>query len=195
MKVSRKFVKWFLMIFLVVIVGNIITPFFKVWNIYYLLTLCFFLIFLSFLICRKKDNQTINSIKFSILRFPAFVIIFLFKNIFQTLLVTYLVLLLIQQIWTSTIFSNLNLNYLLVLVIISGILDVFLGHKEQEHQEYKKPNWGDYSFTGLLGIVGFFIIKYKTIQLGWLSWVISIIAGMLIILLSLLVLEDDEQKE
>jgi len=46
-----------------------------------------------------------------------------------------------------------------------------------------------------LGILGFAIIKYKTADLGWLSWMISIIAGILIILLSILVLDEDEEEE
>lgn len=50
----------------------------------------------------------------------------------------------------------------------------------------------DYVFVVVLGIAGFAIIKFKTVELGWLSWVISIIEGILIILLSLLVLEEDD---
>ena len=112
------------------------------------------------------------------------------SHIFQTLLITYLILLLVEQIWTSSVSTYLNINYLLIVVIIVGILDVFSEHKKQE---YKIPNWKDYSFIGILGILGFSIIKFKTIELGWLSWVISVIAGILIILLSLLILEEDEE--
>jgi len=113
------------------------------------------------------------------------------NHVFQTLLVTYLVLLLIEQIWTGFVSVYFNLNYLLIAVIASGMLDVFSEHRKQY---YKKPNWKDYSFIGVLGVLGFIIIKFKTEQLGWLSWVISIIAGILIILLSLLVLEEDEDE-
>jgi hypothetical protein len=38
------------------------------------------------------------------------------------------------------------------------------------------------------------IIKYKTAELGWLSWVISLIAGVLIVLLSMLVLEEENES-
>ncbi len=109
--------------------------------------------------------------------------------LFQSLLVTYLVLLLVEQVWTGFVSTYLNLNYLLMGVIITGILDVF-----SEHNPVKKenPTKKDYIFIFLLGIAGFAIIKFKTIELGWLSWVISVIAGMLIILLSMLILEEDE---
>jgi len=116
----------------------------------------------------------------------------LVNHIFQTLLVTYLVLLLIEQIWTGLVSVYLNLNYLLVLVIIAGILDVFSEHQKKPKEKITRK---DYLFIILLGIGGFLIIKFKTASLGWLSWLISIIAGILIILLSLLVLEEDEDEE
>ncbi len=116
----------------------------------------------------------------------------LVNHIFQTLLVTYLILLLAEQIWTGIVSVYLNLNYLLVIVIIAGILDVFSEHQPRKNE---KPNKKDYLFIILLGIAGFLIIKFKTSSLGWLSWLISVIAGILIILLSLLVLDEDEEPE
>ena len=112
------------------------------------------------------------------------------NHTFQTFLVVYLILLLVEQIWTGSVSFYLNLNYLLIAVILLGVLDVFSEHKPVKNQ---KPTKKDYAFIVLLGIAGFFIIKIKTAPLGWLSWVISIIAGTLIILLSLLVLEEDEE--
>lgn len=112
--------------------------------------------------------------------------------LFQSLLVAYLILLLMEQIWTNSVSLYFNLNYLLIAVIIAGIFDVFSEHPEKKTE---KPKWWDYGFIGILGILGFIIIKFKTIELGWLSWLISIIAGILIILLSLLVLEDEEESK
>jgi hypothetical protein len=114
------------------------------------------------------------------------------NHLFQVLLVTYLALLLIEEIWSGTVSNYLNLNYLLVIVIVFGILDAF---SESIPRENKIPTKKDYLFVILLGIAGFFIIKFKTSSLGWLSWVISTIAGVLIILLSILVLEDNENDE
>ena len=111
------------------------------------------------------------------------------NHAFQTILVVYLLLLLIEQIWSGTVSTYLNLNYVLIAVIILGVLDVFAEHEEKMPE---KPKKRDYIFIYLFGIVGFGIIKYKTVELGWLSWLISIIAGILIILLSTLVLEEDE---
>ena len=115
----------------------------------------------------------------------------LVNHIFQTLLVTYLVLLLAEQIWTGLVSVYLNLNYLLVTVIIAGILDVFSEHPTKQTERITRK---DYLLIIVLGVAGFAIIKYKTAQLGWLSWLISVIAGALIILLSLLVLEEKDEK-
>ena len=116
----------------------------------------------------------------------------LINHLFQTLLVTYLVLLLVEQIWPGVISVYFNLNYLLIIVIIIGILDVFSERREKRNERITKK---DYVFIFALGILGMAIIKYKTLELGWLSWLISIIAGILIILLSILVLEEDEEME
>lgn len=113
------------------------------------------------------------------------------NHLFQVLLVTYLVLLLVEELWSGTVSNYLNLNYMLVIVIVLGILDVF---SEQQRVENKETTKKDYVFILLLAIAGFVIIKFKTVQLGWLSWLISIIAGILIFLLSILVLEDRDDE-
>jgi len=115
----------------------------------------------------------------------------LVNYIFQTLLVTYLVLLLAEQIWPTSVSDYVNLNYFLIIVTVSGILDVFAEHEVKKEKIKKR----DHIFIIVLGIAGFLIIKFKTGELGWLSWVISIIAGILIVLLSLLILEEDEEGE
>lgn len=114
------------------------------------------------------------------------------KHLFQVLLVTYLILLLVEELFTGSVSLYLNLNYLLIIVIVVGILDVFSDAPKIEEKPVTKK---DYLFVLILGVLGFFIIKYKTDTLGWLSWVISIIAGILITLLSILVLEDNENDE
>jgi cytochrome c biogenesis factor len=113
----------------------------------------------------------------------------LVNHLFQTLLVTYLVLLLIEQLWKGLVSVYFNLNYLLIIVILLGVVDVFSEVPEKPKRRAKKI---DYLFVVVLGILGFVIIKIKTADLKWLSWVISLIAGVLIILLSFLVLEDDK---
>ena len=109
--------------------------------------------------------------------------------LFQSLLVAYLILLLIEQIFSGSVSFYLDLNYLLVVVIVLGVLDIFSYHKIQHEEKSTKK---DYLFIALLGLAGFIIIKVKTAQLGWLSLSISLIASILIVLLSYLVLNEKE---
>lgn len=111
--------------------------------------------------------------------------------LFQSLLVAYLVLLLVEQIWAGSVAQYINLNYVLIAVIVIGVLDVFSEHTEKKKE---KIAWKDYLFIYGLGILGFFIIKFKTTELGWISWIISIIAGVLIVLISMLVLDEDQEQ-
>jgi uncharacterized membrane protein len=110
---------------------------------------------------------------------------------FQSLLVTYLLLLLIEQIQKGFVTTYFNLNYLLIIVIIAGILSVF---SEKEHHK-ETTSWKDYAYITILSLAGFIIIKFKTADLNYLSWIISIIAGILIYLLSILILEEDEEEK
>ncbi len=112
----------------------------------------------------------------------------LINHLFQMILVTYLALLLIEQIWPGAVSLYLNLNLVLIVVIITGVLDVFADIAPAPKQKAKTT---DYLFAFSLGILGAVIIWLKLGDLGWLRWVISLIAGALIILLSFLVLEED----
>ena len=113
----------------------------------------------------------------------------LVNHLFQTLLVTYLILLLLEQLWDGIVSVYLNLYWLLLVVIVVGVLDVF---SELPPRRHARARMIDYVFVWVLGVLGFVIIKVQTADLAWLSWVISLIAGALIILLSYLVLEEHD---
>lgn len=113
------------------------------------------------------------------------------RESFGFMLVFYLIMLLLKEFkpeWTN----NLNINLLLVIVIILGAITVIF--QKEEKQEIKKPTKWDYLFIIALGIIGTALIFIKTKELGWLSYFISIIAGILIILLSFLLLKEDEDE-
>jgi len=112
------------------------------------------------------------------------------KALFEQLLVSYLLLLLIEEIWPKSVTPYLNMNILLILVIITGAIAV-LTQKEEE-KIISKPTRKDYLLIGILGLAGAGIIFYKTKEIGWLSYIISAISGILIILLSCLVINEEE---
>ncbi len=53
----------------------------------------------------------------------------------------------------------------------------------------------DYFFIGALSVIGSLIVWYKLQNIGTLSYVISTLAGIFIFLLSVLVLEEGDEKE
>lgn len=116
--------------------------------------------------------------------------------IFQGLLVLYLVLLLMETIREGVVSTWLNLNYLLGLVIFFGVIAVLFPPPEEKPWRKRIREIvtrKDYVMIGVFGVVGGMIVWYKTKEIGWLSYLISVISGILIILLSILILEEDEE--
>ena len=112
------------------------------------------------------------------------------KALFEQLLVSYLLLLLIEEIWPKSVTPYLNMNILLILVIITGAVAVLT--QKEEQKIISEPTRKDYLLIGILGIAGAGIIFYKTKEIGWLSYIISAVSGILIILLSCLVINEEE---
>lgn len=112
-----------------------------------------------------------------------------FNYVFQFLLISYLVLLLINE-FKKIIF--LNLNYLMIAVMLFGILTILFPAKiKKEKLKIKRKH---VLYIILLGVIGAIIIYIKIKELGWLSYLISAIAGILIILLSYIVLKDEDNS-
>jgi hypothetical protein len=118
------------------------------------------------------------------------------QELFSVILVTYLLLLLLETIQEGFISSHLNLNQLLIIVIITGAIAVLTGKEDYEIKKEKESiTTKDHIFIIGAGILGSGIIYYKIQETGWLSYVISAMAGILIILLSILILEDENDED
>ena len=133
---------------------------------------------------RVYDNDTIKGL------------ISINQELFSTLLISYLMLLLIENIWETSVSAHLNLNQLLTLTIASGVISVLTTREENTiNSETSQITVKDYVFILLAGLAGAVIIWYKTQEIGAISYIISILSGILIILLSLLVMEEDEIED
>lgn len=112
------------------------------------------------------------------------------SHLFQYLLVTLLLLLLIEEVWHGNVSHFLNINHLLLIVVVSGVLAI-LGPKGKAKREPVGSK--DYFIAAVAGLAGAAIIWYKTQALGMSAAVISVAAGLLIALLSMLVLEENSK--
>ena len=108
---------------------------------------------------------------------------------FTVLLVVFLLVLLIEEIFPNTIQRYINPNYLMVVVIALGIPSVLWTKEESKKKEDVTRK--DYCLMGLFSLAGFGILFYKLREFP-LGIVISLVGGVLIFLLSYLVLNDDE---
>ena len=115
----------------------------------------------------------------------------LINQIFQYVLVIFLLVLLIKEFYP--IDAMINVNYLLVVTLFFGILSITSETEEKSKKE--KLTKKDLVMIAGAGIIGAALVYLKTTSLGLLGIFISIVAGLLIIILSYLVLtEEDSEK-
>ncbi len=114
------------------------------------------------------------------------------RDPFLSLLTLYLVLLLLDTFWDGKVNSALNLNYLLVFVIATGILSMLKRKDIKEPVKSEPVTKSDYIFIAAMSILGAFLVWYKIQNLGTIAYVVSFLAGLLIFLLSVVILEEDE---
>ena len=111
---------------------------------------------------------------------------------FQILLIIFLLTLLIRELSPSMV-NWINMNYFLILVIIFGAAAV-LANKENDKQNVEPVTITkiDYIFIGIAGVAGAIIVWYKIQSIGSISYLIALLSGILIIMLSILIMEEDE---
>ncbi|UCG54302.1 MAG: hypothetical protein JSV32_06850 [Dehalococcoidia bacterium] len=107
---------------------------------------------------------------------------------FAMLFVFSLLLLLVETIWEQSISSYLNMNILMIVVIIFAIIVTLTQPDIKEEGEHEKLGKKRAILTVCIGIGGGLIIWYKTNDLGWLSYLISIIGGGVTTLISLVIM-------
>lgn len=117
------------------------------------------------------------------------------SEIFKISLISYLVFYLIESFKTGFITDFFDLNILLIITILSGIFTVLFKKEAEEKKEKQIIRPRDYIFIIILGVVATGLIYYKIKEIGWLSYIISIISGVIIILLSILLLNEPENDQ
>jgi hypothetical protein len=113
-----------------------------------------------------------------------------FKEIFQYSLFTYLILLIAETIQEGIVSYFFNLNILLTVVILSGLMMIVTQDDEGNvYSVHKKISYRrSISYIILLCIIGAIIVILTTFDLGFMTIVAGCLAAILILLTSLLLL-------
>lgn len=115
--------------------------------------------------------------------------------IFQVSLITYLVMLLMETVKVGFVSNYFNLNLLLGVVFVSGVFMVLTGDWYSRFKSQKKSiTEKDIYYIISVSLGAGALIYYKTKELGKISIAISIIAVLIILLLSLLIFSEDNSN-
>jgi len=120
---------------------------------------------------------------------------------FPFILTVYLIYLLIQQ--TQLRDLHLSVRYLLldetVLLVITIVSGLWLVYQDDQDTKYKKTttsltaSYMYYYFSALLGLLSTYIIYLQVSDIWAIGATISVIAGVLVFLVGVLLLEDDKE--
>ena len=114
------------------------------------------------------------------------------EELFQTALITYLILLIIETIQEGFVTNFFSINILLILILIGGITKITLSSKKNAVTTIKiEEKKIDLVYIITFGLVGGALVYYKTSELGTISIAISIITSLIVCLL-LYILSSEE---
>jgi len=119
---------------------------------------------------------------------------------FKVSLLSYLFFYLLENFVVGFVVNFFNLNILLYLTIISGVVTVWIKDDkkvEEAAAEKQKFRIREIIFIILLGIISSLLIYYKIKEIGWVALVIAPLSGIIVILLSFLIYNqnDNETRE
>ena len=135
-----------------------------------------------------------------------------FSELFQVSLVTYLILLIMESLDKGFISNVINLNIPLGIVLISGIIKILPITEKKIRSQWdiidlkfydlrsqlrisKTYSENDFYFVLLIAFGGGLLILYKTYELGTISFFITGLSIIIIILLSYLIFSDMDVGE
>jgi len=113
------------------------------------------------------------------------------STIFSIIIIIYLLLLIINQFWDRFIKEYININSVFILLLISGTFFLFpIIKEEEEFKEKRKLEREDIFLFLIMGIICAVLVWIKIKNFGIISYIISIISGLLTLVLPILLFYD-----
>jgi len=113
------------------------------------------------------------------------------EKIFIIFLVIYLILLLIEQLWENPLKGYIDLNYILIFLVISGIIYSLSIRKDKIASKKYEIKRKDIFLIIILGIIGSYLIWLRIKEWQILSYFISISLGIFIMCFLYLFLKNE----
>lgn len=107
------------------------------------------------------------------------------QTAFTCLLIFYLILFILENLFAGFVSHNFDLNILLIPLFIFGVASALFPIPKQKHKPVSRF---DYLIIVLLTVLTFVIIFVKTSMLGQAGIVLSFISSLLVLFVSLMVL-------
>jgi len=116
------------------------------------------------------------------------------QELFQFSLIIYLILVLLESLKQGFVSSYFNLNIIFGILLISGLCMVLTDTKQTTKllPSGKKITSADVQNSVLFAISGAVLIYFETKVLGPISYIISVLSFILILLLCLLLLSEND---
>ncbi len=117
------------------------------------------------------------------------------RYLFLPALVTFLLLLLIDIVFPDSVSRYLNLNHWLIGIIVLGVITVLTQSDNETGKAQTHSIRNDVIPIICFGLVGATIVWYQTRDIGWLSYLVSPVSGILIVLLTLIIWQEPEEEK
>ncbi len=113
------------------------------------------------------------------------------STIFPIITIIYLLLLIINQFWNKIFEEYININAIFILLLMSGVFFLFPIIKEEEKfNEKRKLEKEDIFLFFIMGLICSVLVWVKIKDFGIISYIISGIAGLITLFLSILIFYD-----
>lgn len=110
-------------------------------------------------------------------------------EIFKVSLLTYFILLIVEEFNEGMISNYFNLNILLTIIIVSGISSVLL-HSDDEVEQKKSRRIKELYMIIGIAIIGGVLIFFKLRDIGTIAYIVSFLFIVLTIIISILIVDD-----
>lgn len=113
------------------------------------------------------------------------------EEFFQYSLLTYLILLMAETLKPGFVNFFFNFNIVLIIVVLSGIIMVLTHNEHLEPKKTRKIKQADIELIIILALASGLLVYYRTSELGAVSFAITVITTVIILLIAVLLLTEE----